>query len=177
MIRTTALLLFAALLGQAPDPAAFHTTARFSVGTTQFHLTTAVATIQPRRGASGYSWLRVSFYAFPLTSADIASVARGRTDTLDARWQKTSNNAAIYNVSHAQLQLTIDDTDRKIWQIDEAVPGHTCTIAASDHEAAALVQDYHFDGSTLRLNARGANLCMGMGFDVQLAVPVYPAAR
>ena len=177
MTRTSALLALAALAGQAAGPAAFHTAAHFSAGHTQLSLSTAVATIQPRPGTPGYSWLRVSFYAFPLTAEDVGSVTQGRTDILEARWRRTSSNPAVYNVSHAQLQLGIDDNDKKIWQIDESVPGYSCTIAASDRDAATLVQDYHFDGKTLRLKTRAANLCLGLGLDVDVTVPVYQSAR
>src|SRR5258706_6291651 len=55
------------------DPGAFGTKAKFSVDQTAMSLTTAVATIEPRNGAPGYSWVRIHFYSFPLTAEDVAA--------------------------------------------------------------------------------------------------------
>ena len=47
------------------DPNSFHTDAKFSVNDVAMSLSTAIATVEPRRGAPGYSWLRITFYSFP----------------------------------------------------------------------------------------------------------------
>ena len=64
----------------AVTPASFTTKARFSSGATSLSLPTAVATIEPRLGAPGNRWLRVRFYAFPLTPADVAAVTKGNVE-------------------------------------------------------------------------------------------------
>jgi hypothetical protein len=46
------------------DPGTFSTKAKFSAGQTAMSLSTAVATIEPRLGAPGYSWVRIYFIRF-----------------------------------------------------------------------------------------------------------------
>jgi hypothetical protein len=168
----TATVLLVTLLQAAVTPASFTTKARFSSGATSLSLSTAVATIEPRLAAPGYRWLRVHFYAFPLTPADVAAVTKGNIEPLDRRWKSNAGNPAKYNVSNAVLQFGVDK-DGKVWQIDLSVPGHTCTIAASDKEAKALLQDYRFDGTRLRLKTAGAHACERLAWDVDLTVPVF----
>lgn len=164
------------LLAQgAMIPASFTTKARFSTGPTVLSLSTAVATIEPRPGAPAYRWLRVYFYAFPLTPADVARAVRGSIAPLEQRWMSKAAKPAEYNVSHAVLQFGVDK-DGTVWQIDLSVPGHSCTIAASDQEAKAVLQEYRFDGTRLRLKSKGTHTCEKFGWDVDLTLPVFTAA-
>jgi len=178
-----ALVMFAtgAFGRQAPQDAAFTTKARFSIDRTILRLPSVVATIQPRPDAQGSRWLLVHFYAFPLTPEDIADARTGNVEPLDKRWKSLADHPAQYNVSSALLQLSIDK-DANVSQIDLAVPGHTCTIAPSDQQAKAMLQDYRFDGQRLRLKTRGNYLChMNLvgeadptfGWDVDVDVPVF----
>jgi len=172
-MRPSSALAFVVLLAQAAaTPATFQTKARFSTGRTVLNLTSAVATIEPRLGAPGYRWLRVHFYAFPLTPADVAAAIKGNIAPLDRRWKSKAANPAEYNVSNAVLQFGVDK-DGKVWQIDLSVPGHACTIASSDVEAKALLQDYLFDGLRLRLRTKGAHPCEKFAWAVDVAVPVF----
>jgi hypothetical protein len=76
-------------------------TATFSVDGTAITSSTSLATIQPRTGAPGYSWLRIHFYSEPLTSGDLLSGAQGRIESMKAKWS-------------AVLQLTLDQ-DSNVW--------------------------------------------------------------
>lgn len=156
----------------AVTPATFRTKAQFSAGPTLLSLSSAVATIEPRPNAPGYRWLRVHFYAVPLTPADAAAATKGNIDALERQWKNKAGNPAEYNVSNAVLQFGLDK-DGKVWQIDLAVPGHSCTIAASDREATALLPGYRFDGTRLRLKSKGSHPCERFAWDVDLAIPVF----
>jgi hypothetical protein len=82
-------------------------------------------------------------------------------------------------VSNAVLQLGVDK-DGKVWQVDLSVPGHACTIASSDSAANAMLQEYRFDGTRLRLRTKGTHPCETFAWDVDLTVPVFatgPAGR
>ena len=160
------------LLGFQLTPASFQTKAQVSVDRTVLPLVSAVATVEPR--APGYRWLRVHFYSYPLTAADVTAAARGNIQTLERRWKDMAGNPAAYNVSHAVLQLGID-TDAKVWQVDLSVPGHACTIAGSDREAKAVLQEYQFDGARLRLKSKGTHPCEKFGWDVDVTTPVFAA--
>jgi len=137
-MRAIAAMITAVMFGAG-------TTATFSVDGAARTSSTAVATVQPRTGAPAYSWLRIYFYASPLGSADAASAARGRIDAIKARWS-------------AVLQLTVDKS-ASVWQIDLSLPGHTCTIAESDREAKAALQEFQFDGTRVRVKGKGSHLC------------------
>jgi hypothetical protein len=123
----------------------YGSTARFSVDGSTSTASTTVTVIQPRPGAPGYSWLRIYFYSSPLTADDLASARKGRVDEIKAKWG-------------AVLQLTLDK-DSNVWQVDLALPGHTCTIAASDREAKSAIQEFHFDGRHVRLRGMGSHTC------------------
>jgi hypothetical protein len=131
-----------------------------------------VATIEPRLGAPGYRWLRVHFYAYPLTTTDVLAVTNGNIESLERRWKAMAGTPAKYNVSHALLQLGVDK-DGKVWQVDLAVPGFACTIAGSDREANVLLQEYRFDGSRLKLRAKGTHSCEKFGWDIDVTTPVF----
>jgi hypothetical protein len=104
----------------------------------------AVATIGPRAGAAGYFWLRVHFYS-SLTPAERRQAETGGVQAQRTHW------AAV-------LQFGLD-AQGTVGHIDMAVPGHTCTIAATSVDAQAVLQDFRFDGKTLTLRTKGVHIC------------------
>ena len=175
-----------ALSGPASvDPNSFHTTAKFFVNNTAMSLSTAVATIEPRLGAPGYSWLRIHFYSFPVAADDIVGILKGDTSSMDKKWNKLASNPTDYNNGNAVLQFSLDK-DLKVWQVDMSVPGHGCTIAPFEQDVKNFLQDYQFDGKNLRLKSKGSYVCdmksMGMadqkfGWDVDLNTQVFPKTK
>jgi hypothetical protein len=176
------LVAGAALSGPVSvDPNSFRTTANFSVDDNAMSLSTAVATIQPRLGAAGYSWLRISFYSFPVAAEDIAGILKGDTGSMDKKWNKKASNPKDYNQSYAFIQLSVDQSS-KVWQVDMSVPGHGCTIAPFERDVKNFLQDYQFDGKNLRLKSKGTYVCdmkfmkipnQKFGWEIDLATPVF----
>ena len=167
------------------DPGTFSTKAKFSVDQTAMSLSSAVATIEPRTGAPGYSWVRIHFYSFPLTAEDVAGAMNGDISSMEKKWNKMASNPPEYNKSNAVLQLTVDK-ELKVTQADMSVPGHGCTIAPFEPEVKAFLQTYEFDGKHLKLKSKGSYVCdmkfMGIanqtfGWDVDLNIPVFAKAR
>jgi len=137
----------------------FNTNAKFGVDSTSLVLSTAVATIEARPGATGYSWLRIYFYSFPPTAVDLTAIANGNIDSMEASWMKLADkHDNSYNTSHAVIQLSVDKNS-KVWQVDMSIPGHSCTIAPFEQDVSSFLQDYRFDGKTLRLRSKGTHLC------------------
>src|SRR5262249_15143195 len=145
---------------------------RFSVDGMTSTPSTTVATIQPRTGSPGYSWLRIYFYPSALGSDDNAAATKGRVGSIKEKWS-------------AVLQLTVDSAS-KVWQVDLALPGHTCTVAESDLEAKNALPEFRFDGDRLRLRGKGSHVCdmkslgipnQTLGWDVDLDIPVVKNAR
>jgi hypothetical protein len=141
-------------------------TARFRVEGVTSTPSTVVATIEPRLGAPGYRWLRVYFYS-SLSATERAQVERGGSAASRSHWA-------------AALQFSLD-TQSTIWQVDLAVPGHTCTIAASDVDAKKAVQVFQLENGRLSLTAKGVHVCdmksLGIPnqtfeWDVNVATPV-----
>jgi hypothetical protein len=164
-----------------PDPSAFETHAVFSIDNDAMSLTSVAAIIEARRNVPGYSWLRINFYSFPFTAADIAGVVNGHVEPLDRKWKNKASNPKDYNHSNAVVQLSVDK-DLKVWQVDMSVPGHSCTIASSEHDVKSVLQDYRFDGRRLRLKSKASFVCdlksLGIpnqrfGWDLDLDVPVF----
>jgi hypothetical protein len=159
--------------------------AKFSVDDAASSLVSAVATVEARRGAPGYSWLRIYFYAFPPDADDIAGAMKGSVQSMERKWQATSVRPSEYNTSHAVIQLTIDK-DARITQVDMSIPGHTCTIAPFEPDVRKFAQDYRFDGGRLQLKAKGAHLCdmafmripnQNFVWDVDVDIPVFAKAN
>ena len=179
-------LAIPALSGPASvDPNSFHTNANFSVDNNAMSLSTAVATIEPRLGAPGYSWLRISFYSFPVAADDIAGILKGDTGSMDKKWTKKASNPKDYNNSYAFIQLSVDQSS-KVWQVDMSVPGHACTIAPFEQDVKNFLQDYLFDGKNLRLKSKGSYVCdmkfMGIpnqkfGWDIDLKTAVFEKVK
>ena len=167
------------------DPNSFHTSASFSVDNSAMSFSTAVATIEPRLGAPGYSWLRISFYSFPVAAEDIPAVMKGDTSTMDKKRTNKASNPKDYNSSYAFLQLSVDK-DARVWQVDISVPGHGCTVAPFEKDVKNFLQEYQFDGKNLRLKSKGSYECdmksMGIpnqkfGWDVNLNTPVFQKVK
>jgi hypothetical protein len=175
-----------ALSGPASiDPNSFRTRANFSVDNNAMSLSTAVATIEPRLGAPGYSWLRITFYSFPVTADDIAGVMKGDTVSMERKRTQKASNPKDYNSSRAVIQLSVDQNS-KVWQVDMSVPGHACTIAPFEPEVKAFLQDYQFDGKNLRLKSKGSYVCdlksMGIpnqkfSWDIDLNTAVFAIVK
>jgi hypothetical protein len=164
----------------AIDPSSFATAAKFSVDRNAMSLSTGVATIEPRLGAPGYSWLRINFYSFPVAAEDIPNVENGNVQSMDKKWSKKASNPSDYNTSNAVIQLSVD-SNFKVWQVDMAVPGHTCTIAPFEQDVRNFLQNYRFDGKRLKLRSKGTYVCdmkfMGIanqtfGWEIDLDIPV-----
>jgi hypothetical protein len=157
--------LFALLLASVGTSASAQS-ATFRVDRVTKTPTVAVATIEPRPGAPGYSWLRIYFYS-SLTPSERKQAEMGGQQAVRTHW------AAV-------LQFGLD-TAFTVWQVDMAVPGYTCTIAASDVEARNALQVFQFDGRQLRLRAKGSHVCdmsavkvpnPQFEWDVDVAAPV-----
>lgn len=134
------------------DPGSFKTSAKFSVDNDRKSLSSAVAIIEPRRGAPGYFWLRIYFYSFAFTPADVQEVSKGNLDTVEKKSRDERKNAT------AVIQVSVDQ-DYKVWQVDMSIPGHGCTIAPSEKDVKAFLQSYQFDGKNLTLKSAGSFSC------------------
>jgi hypothetical protein len=163
------------------DPSTFKTTATFSVDNTASSLSTAIATLEARGGAPGYSWLRINFYAFPPAAEDLAAAEKGNLESMEKKRMKKSGDTKDYNSSNAVIQLTVDK-DFKVTQVDMAVPGHSCTIAPFEPDVKNFLQTYQFDGKNLKLKSKGSYVCdmkfMGIpnqkfGWNIDLSIPVF----
>jgi hypothetical protein len=181
------LLLFAGLAhaGSPKAPAfnsdSFHVKAKLSVGDHMISLPNGVAIRQMRRGAPGYSWLRIYLYSFPLDAQDIAGARKGDVTSMERKWHEKSSNPDDYNNSHGVVQLTVDK-NFKVWQVDMSVPGHSCTIAPFPKDVQAFLQSYRFDGRNLKLTSKGSYVCgkqaanvpeQTLGWDINMDIPVF----
>jgi hypothetical protein len=185
LLLFTAMALYAFGSGSGdqnkPDPKAFETHAVFSIDNDAMTLTSVAATIEPRPGAPGYSWVRMNFYSFKFTAADMAGAVKGSVASMDARWTNLAGNPKVYNHSNGVIQLGVDK-NFKVWQIDMSVPGHACTVAPYERDVKSALQEYRFDGSRLRLKSQGSFVCdfkspgvpnRRFGWDLDLDVPVF----
>jgi hypothetical protein len=167
--------------GSPPSPDSFGTRAEFAFDHDHLSLSSVIATIEPRLGAPGYSWVRIHFYSFPPAAEDLTGIAKGDVASMDKKWTKLADrHDNSYNVSNAVIQLSVDK-DHKVWQVDMAVPGHTCTIAPFEKEVEGFLQDYRFDGKNLRLKSMGSYVCdmkfmkipdQTFSWNIDLTIPV-----
>ena len=161
-----------------PAPSAFETRAVFSIDNDSMSLTSVAATIEPRPGAPGYSWLQLNFYSFPFTAADIAGAVKGNLESMERKSLNKASNPKDYNHSNAVIQLGMDK-DFKVWQVDMSVPGHACTIAHLEPDLKRILQEYQFDGRRLRLKSKGSFVCdmkpvyRRYGWDFDVDIPVF----
>jgi len=179
-------LIQTALADPVPESlAGAKATAKFSVDDAALSLVSAIATVEARRGAPGYSWLRIYFYAFVPDADDIAGAMKGSVQSMERKWEATAVRPSEYNTSHAVIQLTVDK-DARITQVDMSIPGHTCTITPFEPDAMKFAQNYQFHGGKLRLKAKGAHVCdmafMGIpnqnfAWDIDIDVPVFAKAN
>lgn len=170
------------LAARTPAPREpFTTIAKFSVDTTSLTLSSAVATIEPRRGEPGYFWVRIHFYPFPLTASDIAAARKGDTRSLDKKSNINSYDPKIHDNSFAVIQLSLDK-DSNVGQVDMSIPGHGCTIAAFPKDVQGFLQTFHYDTKTVRLKSKGSHTCdltsvnagkQVYAWDFDIDVPVF----
>jgi len=72
---------------------------------------------------------RIHFYPFAMTEADIAAgpeLAMSSPSTKQVN--KNSYDPKVRTNASGVIQLSVDK-DFKLWQVDMAIPGHSCTIA------------------------------------------------
>jgi hypothetical protein len=165
----------------SPQNLTFHTKANLSVDQTAMILSSAVAITEARKYPAGYSWVRIHFYPFPLTSVDIAAAKTGDVDSLDKKVNKNSSDPKVHTNSYGVIQLSVDK-DFKVWQVDMSIPGHACTIAPFEKDVHSFLQTYHYDGKNLRLKSKGTYICdlkaVGAGdqiykWDIDVMLPVF----
>jgi hypothetical protein len=166
---------------QAAAPQTFHTTARFSVDVDVLSLQTAVAFAAPHTRFKEYSWVRIYFYAFPLTAGDVAAASSGTIDALERKRVKLATGAADLNHSRAVLHFLLDK-DAKLSNASLEVPGLTCTILEDPATARNAVQVYQNDGKRLQVKAKGSSMCdlasiggakHSMNWDVDVNIPLF----
>jgi hypothetical protein len=166
-MRSLPIAVIVAVITAAAGP-----TATFSVDDATTTSSIALATVQARMGAPGYSWLRIYFYSAPLSAVDLSNGTQGRVEAMKAKWS-------------AVLQLTLDQNSN-VWQMDLSLPGHTCTVAESDRAARTAIQEFEFDGKRVRLRGKGSHVCdlafmkipnQTFKWDVDLESPVAASSR
>jgi hypothetical protein len=133
---------FALLTSLETSPAQ---SARFAVDDLTRVTSTVVATVEPRAGAPGSSWIRMYFYAVELTPIQRQMAATGRDPALRRQWE-------------AILQVTVDPNG-KISAMDLALPGRPCAIVQTGQDAARAVQHFEFDGARVRLKSKAFSIC------------------
>lgn len=165
----------------APSPETFRTAARFSVDSDVLRLRTAVAFAEPHARFNTFSWVRIYFYAFDLTAADVSGVSHGTTDGLERRRMQPSPGGPDLNHSRAALHFLLDK-DSKLSNASLEVPGLTCTIVVEASAAPAAVQTFRFDGRQLQVKAKGATVCdltaikggkRPISWDVDVNIPAF----
>ena len=165
----------------APQDSNFQTKAALSVDKDAYTLSSAVAMYETRKYPPGYSWVRIHFYPFRLTSEDIAAARAGDVKSLDRKVNKNSYDPKVRNHSFGVIQLSVDK-DFKVWQVDMSVPGHGCTIAPFEKDVATFLEAYRYDGKSLRLKSKGSHVCdlrsVGAGeqtftWDFDVTLPVF----
>ena len=145
--------------------------ARFAVDDLARVTPTVVATVEPRAGVAGASWIRLYFYASELTSTQRQMAATGRDPELLRSWD-------------AILQLTVD-ANATVSEMDLALPGYVCGVVQTGRDVAIAVQHFQFDGTRLRLKSRAYSVCdrkvegvpsQRFEWDVDLDTAVIPRA-
>ena len=193
--RVFILLTFLLAVSTCGSESPFDTHAKFSLDNSAAegkcclpaHLTSslssAVATIEPPKGPMRYSWVEINFYSFSFTRQDVAAARSGNTELLNKKW-KAMDDPQAFNQGWASIQLALD-AQLRIQQVNMLVPGYSCTVAILERDLTNFVQEYKFDGTTLRLKSKGSYLCdmkaQGLGtpkfgWDVDLTTTVFAKA-
>ncbi len=136
------LWAFALLASLETSPAQ---SARFAVDDLTRVTPTVVATVEPRAGVPGSSWIRMYFYSFALTPIERQIAALGRNPSLLRNWE-------------AILQITVG-SNGTVSAMDLALPGRPCAVVQTDRDAKLAVQQFEFDGARLRLRSRAFSIC------------------
>ena len=136
------LWAFALLASLETSPAQ---SARFAVDDLTRVTPTVVATVEPRAGASGSSWIRMYFYSFELTPIERQLAATGRDPDLLRNWE-------------AILQITVDPNGA-VSAMDLALPGRPCAVVQTGQDVAKAVQRFQFDGSRLQMKSKAFSIC------------------
>lgn len=132
---------------------------------------TVVATVEPRAGAPGSSWIRMYFYSRDLTPIQRQQAATGRDPSLLRNWE-------------AILQVTVDPNG-DVSGMDLTLPGRVCAVVLTNQDAKRAVQRFEFDGRRLRLTSRAFSICdlkvedvpsQRFEWDVMLDMPVVARA-
>jgi hypothetical protein len=180
-VLASRVFVFAVAQERAPAPETFHTAARFSVDSDVLRLRTAVAFAEPHARFNTLSWVRIYFYAFDLTAADVSGISHGNTDGLERRRIQPSAGGPDTNHSRAALHFLLDK-DSKLSNASLEVPGLTCTIVVEASTAAVAVQTFRFDGRQLEVKAKGATVCdltaikggmRPISWDVDVKIPAF----
>lgn len=119
--------------------------ARFAVDDLTRVTPSVVATVEPRAGAPGSSWIRMYFYSIELTPIERYLAATGRDPGLLRNWETI-------------LQITVDPNGA-VSAMDLALPGRPCAVAQTSQDAARAVQHFEFDGARLRLKSKAFSIC------------------
>jgi hypothetical protein len=133
---------FALLTSLETSPAQ---SARFAVDDLMRVTPTVVATVEPRAGAPGSSWIRMYFYSQNLTPIQRRLAAIGRAPELLRNWETI-------------FQITVDPNG-VVSAMDLALPGRPCAVAQTSQDAARAVQHFEFDGTRLRLESKAFSIC------------------
>jgi hypothetical protein len=136
------LWAFALLTSLETSPAQ---SARFAVDDLTRVTPTVVATVEPRAGAPGSSWIRMYFYSLELTPIQRQRAATGGDPALLRKWE-------------AILQITVDPTGN-VSAMDLALPGRPCAIVQTGQDAARAVQHFEFDSARVRLKSKAFSIC------------------
>jgi hypothetical protein len=136
------LWAFALLTSLETSPAQ---SARFAVDDLTRVTPTVVATVEPRAGAPGSSWIRMYFYSLELTPIQRQRAATGGDPALLRKWE-------------AILQITVDPTGN-VSAMDLALPGRPCAIVQTGQDAARAVQHFEFEGARVRLKSKAFSIC------------------
>jgi hypothetical protein len=131
-----------ALLALETSPAQ---SARFAVDDLTRVTPSVVATVEPRAGAPGSSWIRMHFYSLALTPIERHMAATGRDPALLRSWE-------------AILQITVDPNGN-VSGMDLALPGRPCAVVQTSQDAARAVQHFEFNGARLRLKSKAFSIC------------------
>jgi hypothetical protein len=165
------------------DPKHFITRAEFAIDDDVKSLSSVFATIEehPAHGTE-HLWLEINFFPFVLTKDEIESATTGNFAPIENRWHSEDGlvKTEIYN-SRATVVLSMD-TQYKVWQVDMAMPGHSCTIAWKEEDLEKFLREYDFEDGNIRLKSKGSYTCNSMSdkqpewthkWDFNINVPVF----